>query len=182
MILSGHDATADYRESSFREKMLEHVFISEVLQETWLRHGRTIEVLRSEVDSSGYDLVLEYNGIVRHVQLKGSRADSATALQKVNTNLAEKPSGCVVWLLYRQNTCLYRVELAYRFFGSGPGHPLPSLGKYKVARHTKANARGIKAERPAHRVIPKVDFSHEMDLTELMERLFGPIPHPRMPA
>lgn len=86
MILSGHDATADYRESSFREKMLEHVFISEVLQETWLRHGRTIEVLRSEVDSSGYDLVLEYNGIVRHVQLKGSRADSATALQKVNTN------------------------------------------------------------------------------------------------
>lgn len=69
MILSDQDATADYRESSFREKMLEHIFISEVLQEAWLKYGRTIEVLRSGVDSSGYDLVLEYNSIVRHVQL-----------------------------------------------------------------------------------------------------------------
>lgn len=45
------DPTADYRESSFREKMLEHVFVSELLQEAWFRYGMTIEVLHSEVDS-----------------------------------------------------------------------------------------------------------------------------------
>ena len=50
--------------------MLEHVFVSELLQEAWFRYGMTIEVLHSEVDSAGYDIVLEFGGVIRHVQLK----------------------------------------------------------------------------------------------------------------
>ena len=71
--ITAPDPTADNHESSSREKMLEHVFVSELLQEAWFRYGRTLEVLRSEVDSAGYDLVLEFNGVIRHVQLKSSR-------------------------------------------------------------------------------------------------------------
>lgn len=69
------DETFDYRESSFREKLLEHVFVSELLQEAWLGRRQTMEVLRSEVDAAGYDLVLECGGTIRYVQLKGSRAE-----------------------------------------------------------------------------------------------------------
>ena len=50
------DKASDYLESSFREKLLEHVFVSELLQEAWLGRGQTMEVLRSEVDAAGYDL------------------------------------------------------------------------------------------------------------------------------
>ena len=84
-----------YLKSSFYEQLVEHVFLSEVLQEVWYRFGKTVEVLRSEVDASGYDVMFDCNGILRHVQLKTSKIDGKTARQKVNLALAEKPSGSV---------------------------------------------------------------------------------------
>ena len=68
-----------FLKSSFYEQLVEHVFLSEVLQEVWYSFGKTVEVLRSEVDASGYDLVFECNGILRHVQLKTSKSDAKTA-------------------------------------------------------------------------------------------------------
>jgi hypothetical protein len=165
--------SVDYTESSFREKLLEHVFVSELLQEGWLNRHQTVEVLRSEVDNSGYDLVLECGDVTRHVQLKSSRADSRTARQTVNIKLARKPSGCVVWLLYKEDTTSGRVKLDYLFFGGGPDEPLPSLGSFKVGRHTKADATGHKSERPGTRVIPKQRFVALCGIKELMDVLFG---------
>ena len=168
------DLSADYRQSSFREKMLEHVFVAELLQEAWFRCGRTLEVLHSEVDSSGYDVVLEFNGVIRHAQLKSSREGATTAVLPINTALATKPSGCVVWMFYSRQPGAHRAHLSYRFFGGRPGEPLPSLGD-RVAKHTKANAEGVKLPRPGIRVIGKADFSPVMDLPALMDRLFGPV-------
>lgn len=172
---TGHDASAEYRESSFREKMLEHVFVAEVLQEVWFRWGQTLEVLHSEVDSAGYDLVLAFNGIIRHVQLKSSKQDATTANLRINIALAEKPSGCVVWMFYSELLGVHRARLCYRFFGGDPGEPLPSLGE-RVAKHSKGNAQGVKLPRPDIRLIGKGVFTPPMDLPTLMGRLFGPIP------
>lgn len=167
------DRAADYTESSFREKLLEHVFVSELLQEAWLSRDQTAEVLRSEVDNSGYDLVLECSATTRHVQLKSSRADSRTARQTVNIKLARKGSGCVVWLLYQEDMTSGRVKLDYLFFGGGPDEPLPSLDSFRVGRHTKADAAGHKSERPGTRVIPKGSFIRLGGMKQLMDVLFG---------
>lgn len=161
----------DTDHSSFREKMLEHAFVSELLQEAWFRYRKTMEVLRAEVDSSGYDLVLEFGGVLRHVQLKSSRADAKTAKQKLSTKLAEKPSGCVVWIVYREDPSRARVSLRYRFFGEAPGAPLPELGD-SVAKHSKGNALGVKTERPGLRTVGINKFSEELDLQQLFRRLF----------
>jgi hypothetical protein len=64
--------TSHYVQSSLREKLLEHVFIGELLRCLWRSGRRDIEVLRAEIDASGYDLVLECNGVLRHVQFKSS--------------------------------------------------------------------------------------------------------------
>jgi len=174
------DSNADYRVSSFREKLLEHVFVSELLQEAWLGHDQTVEVLRSEVDASGYDLVLECNGVVRHVQLKSSWAGARTKRQNVNVKLAEKPCGCVVWLVFeKDNTRAGRLKLDYLFFGEGPREPLCSdetLRTLKVAKHAKGDATGYKAEKPGIRVVPKSAFTRIDSTRELLERLFGPLP------
>ena len=53
--------------SNFYEQLVEHSFISEILQEAYLRYGVIIEVLHSEIDCSGYDIVLECNGVIRHI-------------------------------------------------------------------------------------------------------------------
>ncbi len=93
------DRTAEYLRSSFYEQLVEHVFISELLQEAWFRFHRVVEVLRAEVDASGYDIVLECEGILRHVQLKTSRTAARAGSQKVALALGTKPGGCVVWIL-----------------------------------------------------------------------------------
>jgi hypothetical protein len=58
--------------SSLREKVLEHLFVGELLRCLW-RSGRTdVELLRAEVDFRGYELALGCNGCLRYIQLKSS--------------------------------------------------------------------------------------------------------------
>ena len=167
------DKSVRYLKSNFYEQLVEHAFISELLQEAWFRYGKTVEVLRSEIDSSGYDLLLECNGVIRHVQLKNSIAGAKTAYQKINIALSEKPSGCVVWLMREEDESKNRINLKYLYFGDVPGKPLPSLEPFKIAKHTKGNAQGVKKERPLIRQIPKSKFIKLSGINELLGKLFG---------
>ncbi|MCA1706608.1 MAG: hypothetical protein LC808_26435 [Actinobacteria bacterium] len=45
-----------YEESRTVEKLMEHIFLSEILQECWFHRRQVVEVLRAEVDAAGYDL------------------------------------------------------------------------------------------------------------------------------
>jgi len=159
--------------STFYEQLVEHVFISEVLQEACYYYKKTVEVLRSEVDASGYDVVLECNGVLRHVQLKTSRQKSGTTKQNVNIELANKPSGCIVWIVRSEDIQSYRASLSYLFFGGESGKPLPSLDGFRTGSHTKRNAKGVKKERAAIRVIPKRNFTRIDTTRELVAVLFG---------
>lgn len=69
--------------SSYREALLEHLFAGEIMRHLWLRGNVRIETLKPQVDDCGYDLVLEANGVVRHVQLKASHTGSSTRSVKV---------------------------------------------------------------------------------------------------
>lgn len=158
--------------SSYREVLLEHLLSGEVMKHLWLRGNIRIETLKPQVDDAGYDLVLEANGVVRHVQLKSSHAGSSTSDVRVSLHLAKKPSGCVVWLWFDPNT----LQLGpYLFFGNAPGLPLPDIAGFKVAKHAKGNAEGVKLERPNMRVIPKNRFESLSSVSELVLRLFGPL-------
>lgn len=164
---------SQYLKSSFYEQLVEHVFISEILQESWFGFGKIVEVLRSEVDASGYDLVLECSGIIRHVQLKTSGPKARVASQKVNIRLAEKPGGCVVWVVRHRKEGELRMNLSYRFFGGRSGEPLPALDAFAVAKHTKANAQGVKKERANIRVVPKRHFEVVDTTKALLGKLFA---------
>lgn len=167
------DKSARYLKSNFYEQLVEHAFISELLQEAWFRYGKTVEVLRSEIDTSGYHLLLECNGVIRHVELKTSGTEARRSFQNINMALAEKPSGCVVWLMREEDEDTCRVKLRYLFFGNPPGEPLPSLENFKTAKHIKGNAQGVKKERPLIRQVPKNKFIELSGIEELLEKLFG---------
>lgn len=156
--------------STYREKLLEHLFIGEVLRHLWCRRITTAEFLRPEVDSGGYDLVIACNKIIRHIQLKSSHRGAATARQNVHVRLAEKPSGCVVWLVFHPDTLALGPFL---WFGGNPGEPLPDIRGLPVAKHTKGNAQGVKAARPNLRILKRVAFEEMVSVPELVERLFG---------
>jgi hypothetical protein len=155
--------------SSLREKVLEHIFLGELLRCLWNRGARDIEVLRAEVDWAGYDIVVECAGVLRHIQLKASYIGSTTVNQKINLNLSYKPSGCVVWIKFDERTMACGPFL---WFGGAPGERMPSLGD-KVAKHTKANSHGIKTERKGLRVLPRSVFRELPNMDALARELFG---------
>ncbi|WP_448044745.1 hypothetical protein [Bradyrhizobium liaoningense] len=135
----------------------------------WEQGRHDIEVLTSEVDRGGYDIVLEANGIVRHVQLKSTFSGSSVRHVTVSTRLMEKPSACVIWLEVNQRTL---ASERYFWFGGEPGARLPDLGA-KVSRHSRGDSNGQKLERPMHRDIGKASFAVLSAMDELLVRLFG---------
>ena len=64
--------------SSLREQYLEYGFLGELCREMWKR-GIEMDILRSHTDRSGYDILLEANGVERHVQMKSSFVGAKTA-------------------------------------------------------------------------------------------------------
>ena len=159
-----------YLNSSFREKLIEHLFIGELLKLSWKAGPCSLEIAKPEVDYQGYDLVAEENGIIRHIQLKASHLEAKTSRQMVHIALAGKPSGCVVWIYFDEDT----LELGpFLFFGGPAGKPLPDLGDMKVAKHTKGDAQGVKAKRPDIRIVNKGDFYAYESIGELYKALFA---------
>lgn len=158
-----------YVDSSAREKLVEHVFLGDLLRALWQRNVADVAVLRPEVDSGGYDLALEHRGLVRHVQLKSSHRDAKRAAITANVRLLDRPSACILWIYFNSDTLLLGPFL---WFGGAPGEKIPTLGE-KVATHTKHNAQGKKGARPGHRVIPKSSFTKLDTIDEVVQWLFG---------
>ena len=156
--------------SSYREMLLEHLFAGAVMRHLWLQGFARLEMLKSQVDDSGYDLILEANNVVRHIQLKASHTGSTTSRVNINDALARKPSGCVVWMQFDPLTLEFDHFL---WFGNEAGERLPDLGKFNVAKHTKGNAQGIKLERPNIRVVPKNKFERLNGIEDVIAKLFG---------
>lgn len=111
-------------------------------------------------------------GCYDNVQIKSRALTGKTSRYKINTRLAERPSGCVVWVGWSQRPDSHRVDMEYRWFGGAPGEPLPELGDV-VAKHSKANAQGVKLERPGIRILNLGRFDRLKGISELLDRLFG---------
>ena len=157
-------------ESVYRERLLEHLLIGELLKHSWLHHNADLEVSQPAIDRSGHDVVLEANGITRHVQLKASASGASTSIQKIHLGLANKPSGCVIWMRFDPADMSLGPFL---LFAGQPGEPLPSVEGFKVAKHTKANAEGVKKERPNLRIVPIAQFRSVTGIAQLYNALFG---------
>jgi len=163
------EASPHSADSSLREQALGHLFLGQLLAFMWRNGARDIEVLKSEVDRGGYDVVLEANGIIRHVQLKSSFRGSKVREVDVSTKLLRKPGGCILWLEFdRESLAIER----FYWFGGKAGTALPDLG-HRVSRHSKGNSDGEKNERPIHRVLTRGRFEALADISEVVEKLFG---------
>lgn len=158
-----------FKHSCGLEKVLEHRFLAELTTCLWLGGYPHFEVLRSEVDASGYDLVVEARGVLRHIQLKSMVKGGKKRSVSVNMRLAGKPAGCVVWYDYDPGTLALG---PFRWFGTLPGLGLPDPGE-KVARQTKGDATGSKNSRAGHRVLRKSRFTEVGAVADLVPFLFG---------
>ncbi|HJV86599.1 MAG TPA: hypothetical protein VJ698_14100 [Noviherbaspirillum sp.] len=160
----------DFLQSVYRERLLKHVLIGELLKHAWLNHGAELEVSQPAVDRAGHDVVLEAKGTVRHVQLKSSSLSATTRSQAIHLQLANKPSGCVIWMKF--NPIDMRID-HFMFFGGDPDKPLPNLFGFETSKHTRADANGVKKERPNLRIVPVSSFRSIGSVDALYKAHFG---------
>ncbi|BDA85466.1 hypothetical protein Sa4125_30080 [Aureimonas sp. SA4125] len=156
--------------SSLRERILEHSLVADIWRLLWSAGITDVEILRSEFDGYGYDLVIAWGVVVRHVQLKAGRLKNPGNFD-IATSLADKPSGCVVYLDVDD-----ALEVrAYWYFGAEPGEPMPSLEGYRPARRIGRTAEGVRPDRKNHVRLRGSGFQRLDGLEQLVERLLGRI-------
>lgn len=63
----------DFRHSTLRERIVEHAFVGDALRLLWRKDVVDVEVLRSEFDAHGYDLVMTRGAVVRHIHSRRAR-------------------------------------------------------------------------------------------------------------
>lgn len=157
--------TIHYQKSTLREKIVEHVFIGEALRSLWCERIVDVEILRSEFDAFGYDLVAEYGDITRHIQLKSGLGKPNRI--GVAQALAKKKSGCVVYVQISKELDLG----PYYWFGSRPDAALPPIDRYPHLKRTRPNSAGIKEERKDYHCLPNSAFEGPLSLRELLQKL-----------
>ncbi|GEJ56601.1 hypothetical protein [Anaeromyxobacter diazotrophicus] len=170
------DAMAPLRDptlSSYREQLVEYVFLSELLQDCWFRRRQKVDVLRADVDGAGYDLVLDCQGVIRHVQLKSMVEGGKRSHVDIQLSLCSQASGAVVMVVLESDPARL-VRLSYLALGGAPGKSLPDISTFKVTKHSKGNAEGVKAERPGLRCVPLSGFARLSTMADLSDWLFGP--------
>ena len=64
--------------SSFREKLIEHLFVGELLKLSWQRGNCTLTIASLEVDNSGCDVIAEDRQFVRHSRVANRGLDAET--------------------------------------------------------------------------------------------------------
>jgi hypothetical protein len=158
--------------STLRERIVEHVFVGDALRALWRRGITDVEVLRSEFDTHGYDLVMGRGSIVRHIQFKtGIRGKPAPV--SVGRALAEKPSGCVIWICVTLD-----LELGpYWWFGGAPGEPLLDVSSFASPKRIGRRLGGDRPLRLNHSKVPSKEFRRIDSMEVMLEALFGPLPN-----
>ncbi len=159
-----------HEESTYRESLLEAIFVAELVQ-SCARTGRPwVEIARAFVDFQGYDLVATCGPVTRHIQLKSSKPGVV-----LHQALADKPSACCVITGPFVDPERRRISLDYLWFGGAAGAPLVFPPDAKPAKTTTNRLRDgvfVKVERRHHLRVGATHFRLMADIDELASRLF----------
>jgi hypothetical protein len=169
------DVANHYRHSSLRERIIEHIFVGDALRELWRDGVTDVEVLRSEFDAHGYDLVMSRGQIIRHIQFKTSTRNRPLRVS-ISRHLFEKPSGCVIWIKVSADL---KLEPFY-WLGGEPGEALTATRDLRSAKGRR-NKDGERLERANHVYIPDAQFELIPTLRGVLEKLFGDLATLREP-
>lgn len=92
----------DFLHSSMRETIFEHKFIGDFLSHCWQQSRFDVEVLRSEIDDAGYDLVISIGKITSYLQLKVTAKDTDTSEFPIHEKLINKERSFILLIEYNR--------------------------------------------------------------------------------
>jgi hypothetical protein len=143
--------------STFFENLLEHRFLFDLRRELVLREiPQLLNVLKSDVDAFGFDLVLSVGDRSLHVQMKTRSGSPYAKPYDLSEGLWRLPNSCVIWMLYDAE--LLEPSSYYLL-----GFPMPDKELFPSAK--RAARRKVKIQQATHK---------KRSLRELANVLFPP--------
>lgn len=159
-------------QSSYVETCLKHALVAALASVAWKRRpSESLQVFNSEVDDSGFDIVIGLGSHVRYIQLKQAHSGKIPAKCSVRTTFASRPGACVVLMSHHIETLTLE---SFRFFGGAPAEPMPTISEYRKSYAPgRRNAAGDRKVRENYRdVRVRKLFSGPHTVAELFDILF----------
>jgi hypothetical protein len=167
--------TALSQRSSHVENILTHALVAKIAQELWTRDPwLDLQVFTSDVDDSGFDLVLGCKGVMRYIQIKQTHLQGRAVKYSLRLDFARMVGACAIVLVYQANTleidhCLY--------FGGDCGERLPSIEDHRVSQSPgRRGADGVRKVRENYRDVPRRAFLGPLSIGNLVDKLFTTSP------
>jgi hypothetical protein len=116
-----------YRNSHFFENLLEHRFLYDLCRTLVLRTPAELaNIMRSEVDAFGFDLVVAVGQRTVHIQMKTRSGSPEPTPYKISEALWRLPNAVAIWMLYDPSTL---EPISYYVLGA----PLPPMEDFSSA-------------------------------------------------
>ncbi len=151
--------------SIFFENIHTHRFLADILTDCALRDPPLfLDVLRSEVDDGGIDLVLSSGGQTRYIQPKARAETIAPNPYQISNRLLEVTGGAIVWIRYSKETL---ATLDYFALVGGLAERLSDLASFEPATNKKGNPR------KSYSLVPMRKANHKnLSISQLTQLLF----------
>lgn len=158
--------------SSYVENILIHRMVAALAGELWRRDPTApFNIFNSEVDDSGFDLVLACAEKHRYIQVKQVHLNGAAAKFSVSLEFTRLPGSCVVVVVHTESEL--KID-HFLFFGASASDPMPSVETERVSvSPVKRGEDGKKRARPHYRDIPRKKFKGPLNTSQLLDALFS---------
>lgn len=131
-----------YQNSRFFENLLEHRFLFDLRRHLVLDSTpRLVNVLKSEVDAYGFDLVLSVADRSLHIQMKTRSGSPPPNAYELSEALWALPNACAIWMLYDPS----KLEPTSYYLLGFPMPPMEGFGHAK-----RAGFRKVKMQQANH--------------------------------
>jgi len=158
--------------SSYVENVLVHRLVADLASELWHRDPNLpLHIFNSEVDDSGFDLVLAYANKLRYIQVKQVHLNGKAKKFSVRLEFTRLPGSCVVVVVHSES----ELQAAhFLFFGGSASEPMANVeGEKASVSPIKRGEDGKKKVRPNYRDIPRKKFRGPLNTRELLDALFS---------
>jgi hypothetical protein len=169
--------TTQYRKalaerSSYVENVLVHRMVANLAGELWRRDPTMpLHIFNSEVDDSGFDLVLGCGTKLRYIQVKQVHTKGAASKFSVRLDFTRMPGSCVVVVVHTEDELMVDHFL---FYGGAVHEPMPSVEDNKASiLPGKRDIDGNRKTRPHYRDVKRNKFRGPLTTAGLLDALFG---------
>jgi hypothetical protein len=158
--------------SSYVENILIHLLVGALAGELWKRDPSTpLNIFNSEVDDSGFDLVLACRQKLRYLQIKQVHLEGRASKFSVRQDFSLMSGSCVVVIVHTEDS----LSIDHFLFYGGPiDEAMPSIDDNKPSIVPgRKDAEGNRKVREHYRDIKRSKFKKMTSTATLLDALFN---------